>query len=357
MSRRIAVLTALAALGAGCLWADFSYEQTSRMTGGMMAGVMKIAGAFSKQAREPMRYTVLVKGNRMATLHTGSGQVIDLDKETITDIDFERRTYSVITFAQMAEALKQLEAKMKSEKGEEQADISVKASVKETGQSKPISGVNAREVVLTLEMEGTDQKSGQRGVFMVVTADMWLGQHAGYSEVRDFYHRMAQKLNWTPGSGMIAQGQSGIMRGMADLQREAAKLEGVPVYQVTKFNMQGAAVPEGQQPPPEPQRAPQPQAQPQETPSVGGALGRLGGRLGGLGGLARRRKSEPEAAPPPQAAPQTAQTPQAGGAAPVMMEITSELTSFSTSAIDPAKFEVPAGFKQVESQTLRGMRR
>ena len=232
MMRRIAVFTALAALGTSCLRADFSYEQTSRMTGGMMAGVMKIAGAFSKQAREPIRSTVLVKGNRMAKLDARSGHIIDVDKETITEIDFERRTYSVITFAQMAEALKQLEAKMKSEKGDEQADISVKASVKETGQSKPISGVDTREVILTLEMEGTDKKSGQRSVFMVMTADMWMGQHAGYSEVRDLYQRMAQKLNWTPGGGMFAQGQSGIMRGMADLQKEASKLEGVPVYQV-----------------------------------------------------------------------------------------------------------------------------
>lgn len=352
MARRTAVITALAALGTGCLWADFSYEQTSRMTGGMMAGVMKIAGAFSKQAREPIRSTILVKGNRMAMLDARSGHIIDLDKETITEIDFERRTYSVVTFAQMAEAMKQLEAKMKSEQGQEQVDISAKASVKETGQSKPISGVNTREVILTVEMEGTDKKSGQRGLFMVVTADMWMGQHAGYAEVRDFYQRMAQKLNWTPGAGAFAQAQSGILRGMADLQREAAKLEGIPVYQVTKFTMQGTGVPEGQQAPQQ-----QPQVQQPETPSVGGALGRLGGRLGGLGGLGRRRKSEPGPAPQPPAAPQTAPTPEAGGAAPVMMEITSESSGFSTGAIDPSKFEVPSGFRQVESQTLRGMRR
>ena len=29
--------------------ADFSYEQTTRMTGGAMAGMMKVAGAFSKR--------------------------------------------------------------------------------------------------------------------------------------------------------------------------------------------------------------------------------------------------------------------------------------------------------------------
>jgi len=357
MVRQTVVFAAVAVLGTGCLWADFSYEQTSRMTGGMMAGAMKVVGVFSKQAREPIRSSVLVKGNRMAQVTDRGTQIIDLDRETITEIDHNRKTYSVITFAQMVEALRQAEARMKSEQGAEQADVSIKASVSETGQSKQIAGVNAREVVLKLEMEGTDKKSGQRGVFMVMTADMWMGQHSGYKEVRDFYQRMAQKLNWTPGGGFMAQGRSEMMRGMADLQKEAAKLEGVPVYQVTKFTLQGAATPEGQEPAQQQPQAQPPQVEQPERPSAGGALGRLGGRLGGLGGLGRRRKSEPEAAPQPKAAPEPAAAPQQGQAAGALMELTTELTGFSNAAIDPSKLEVPAGFKQVESAMLRGLRR
>lgn len=347
-------IAALAALGATCLLADFSYEQTSRMSGGMMAGVMKIAGAFSKQAREPMRTSVLIKGQRMAQLSPQSAHIIDLDKETITEIDFQKRTYSVITFAQMAEALKQMEAQLKSAKGE-QPQMNVKASIKETGQTKQFSGVNARELVMTLEMEGTDQQTGQKGA-MVVTADMWVAQQPGYDQVRQFYQRMAQKLAWTPGGGMFTMGRSDMARAMADLQKEAAKLDGVPVYQVVKMGFKGEAgqaAQAGQAPP-----APQPQAQPQaqEQPSVGGALGRLGGRLGGLGGLGRRKKAEQPAeqpAPPPESAPAAAQ-PDVSGA---LMEMTTELTSFSTGPVDPSKLEAPGGFKQVESQMLKGMRR
>jgi len=351
MTKKIAVV---AVLSATCLLADISYEQTSRMTGGMMAGMMKIAGAFSKQAREPIRSTVLLKGNRMATLSAQSGHIIDLDKETITEIDFQKRTYSVITFAQMAEALKQMEAQLKSAKGE-QPEMNVKASIKETGQTKQFSGVNARELVMTLEMEGTDQQTGQKGA-MVVTADMWVAPQPGYDQVRQFYQRMAQKLAWTPGGGMFTMGRSDMARAMADLQKEAAKLDGVPVYQVVKMGFKGEAgqaAQAGQAPPP-----PQPQAQPQaqEQPSVGGALGRLGGRLGGLGGLGRRKKAEQPAeqpAPPPESAPAAAQ-PDVSGA---LMEMTTELTSFSTGPVDPSKLEVPGGFKQVESQMLKGVRR
>jgi len=44
---------AVAVNAAGMLLADFSYEQTSTVTGGMLASVIKMAGAFPKPAREP----------------------------------------------------------------------------------------------------------------------------------------------------------------------------------------------------------------------------------------------------------------------------------------------------------------
>ena len=44
--------------------ADFSYEQNARVTGGALAGAMKVAAVFSKQAREPMRTTIAVKGSK-----------------------------------------------------------------------------------------------------------------------------------------------------------------------------------------------------------------------------------------------------------------------------------------------------
>ena len=53
-----------------------------------MAGMMKMASAFSKKAGQPVVATVLIKGNRMARLNSDTGSVIDLDKETITNINF-----------------------------------------------------------------------------------------------------------------------------------------------------------------------------------------------------------------------------------------------------------------------------
>src|SRR3954468_11920442 len=92
--------------------ADFSYEQTTKVTGGAMAGVLRMAGAFSKQVREPMQSTVMLKGDRLATISRDHIHVIDLNKETMTDIDLAKKTYSTITFAQMAEAMKRMAEKM-----------------------------------------------------------------------------------------------------------------------------------------------------------------------------------------------------------------------------------------------------
>src|SRR5260370_12340236 len=58
MIRKTAIFLVAACLPA---LADFSYDQTSKITGGMMAGMMKFAGAFSKQPREPMVNTLALE--------------------------------------------------------------------------------------------------------------------------------------------------------------------------------------------------------------------------------------------------------------------------------------------------------
>ena len=52
-------------LAGSSLLADFTYQETSTITGGMMMSMMSVAGVFSKQAREPIQSTIAVKGDRM----------------------------------------------------------------------------------------------------------------------------------------------------------------------------------------------------------------------------------------------------------------------------------------------------
>ncbi len=336
MLSRIVLAGMLAGLQAPGLLADFRYEQTSRLTGGMMAGVMKFAGAFSGRAREPIRTEVLVKGDRMAHWSRDSVSVIDLSKQTITEINLEKKQYSVVTFEQMKQALERMASKMQS-----QGTPAVKVSVKDGQQSREIQNLTARLMLLAMDIEAKDPESGRQGA-MTLTAELWLAPDVpGYQEVREFYRRMGESVDWMPGTRGLAQGRSEIARAMADAYKEAAKLEGVPLLQVVRVGMkaEGTGTGGGKAP----QQAKQPEEAESEAPSsIRGALG----RLGGFGGFGRRKKKEPEAE---KQAAASAATPG------LLMEVTTELAGFSSGPVEASKFEVPAGFQQVESDLLKAL--
>jgi len=127
---------------------------------------MRVAGAFSKQLRELIQSTVAVKGNKVAHGSKDQVSVIDLDSETFTTIDFQKKTYSVMTFAEMTKAMENAIQQMQGKTAQSDAKPEFKVSVKSTGATKQIAGYDAKELLMTLQMEGTDQKTGQKGGMM-----------------------------------------------------------------------------------------------------------------------------------------------------------------------------------------------
>ena len=227
MIRKFATIAITLLLAASLLPADFTYQETSTITGGAMQSMMKVAGVFSKQLREPMKATVSIKGNRMAHRGVNSASIIDLDSETITHIDLQKKTYSVLTFEQMKQLMEDAAKKMQQNK-KDNADITWKVSANSTGNAKQISGFDAKEMLVKMTMEGTDQKSGQKGGMDIVMHN-WLAPGVpGYAEVRDFQRKMAEKLNWAPGGNMF-MARPDIAKGMADAAKEMSKLDGTPV--------------------------------------------------------------------------------------------------------------------------------
>ena len=275
------LVTIIAAIGfAACpLLADFSYREKSTITGGAAASMMKVVGVFSKAAREPNEAAVSVKGARM--VHRGNSRVsiIDLDAETITDIDVHKKTYTVLTFAQMRETIERMQERAKQDPHQ----MSFQVNANKTGNHKTIDGRNASEIVLTMQMQGTDQQSGQRGG-LSITTDVWIAPPArGYAELHAFTRRLAEKLNWTPGGNMFLSNPK-VSEGMVEVSKEMNKLDGMPVL---------------------------------ETVSMGGSS-------------------------------------ESGGSAGSLLEMTIEMSGFSTDPADESAFEVPAGFKKVESNSRRG---
>jgi hypothetical protein len=312
------------------------------MTGGAMMGMMRIAGAFSKSLREPVQSNVALKGNKLAHVSKDQTQIIDLDSETFTSIDYQRKTYSVMTFAEMTKAIDDAMQQM-NKKNEAKADF--KVSVKDTGATRQIGPYTAKELLMTMAMEGTDEKSGQKGG-MLINTSIWIAPKvAGYDEVSDFYKKMATKLAWTPGGAGLA-GRPDIAKGMAEVWKEAAKLDGMQLLQVMKMqpsvdgqpvtSQSGSGAPASAQ-----------QSKPVERPSITGALG----GLGGFGGFGRKKKKEE---PKEEAAP--ASTEPAASSDATLIEMTTESTNFSSAAVDPSKFAIPAGFKKVESDFQRRAR-
>jgi hypothetical protein len=285
--------------------------------------------------------TVAVKGDRMVHWGQHHASVIDIDKETITDINFDKKQYSVMTFAQMKQMMEEMSQKMKSSPDAQKADVHFKVSAKDTGEKKQIAGFDTHQMILTMEMEGTDKDSGNKGGMNMI-ADMWLApKSAGYNEIADFYKRMGKKLDWAPGGMGMMGARPDMAKGMAELYKEGAKLNGMPVFQVVKMGVHAEGQPQNGQ---AAQAPPQQQEQQADKPSIGSLLG------GGFGGFGKKKKKQDQA----ESGGEAGAAPQGSGdASGSLMEMTIELSGFSAAAVDGSKFEVPAGFKQVEPETTR----
>lgn len=350
-----ATLAALCGVFTFPLLADFSYQQTSRITGGSMTRMMKMIPGGGK-ALEPQTTTHLLQGNRMATVGANSIDIIDVDRQVMTHIDLEKKTYSTITFAEFRQAMDAMLSKLGQAPKEGQPNMQFRVDVKDTGETKTIDGMNTRLMKMLLATDVKDQKSGQT-VTMNMDMDMWMAKDIpGYDDVRKFQMKYAEAIGITPEMmrvSRMAVGQPGMSEGMARLAKEASKLQGVPLVQITRMmGMGGMGGPGGNAP-----EAQMPTGKDvgdaAATSAVSSALGRMGGLGGRLGGFGRKKKEEPKPEPKPETPPPAASgQPQQS----VFMEMTSEMSAFSTAPVDGSKFSVPAGFKEVEHEMKKALK-
>jgi hypothetical protein len=346
LSVRLLSLLLLAATWAS---ADFSYEQRSQFTGGAMAQMMKMASTFSKKAGLPTSTWTYLKGNKIAYVTGTNTQVFDIDAETITQIDSEKKTYSVTTFAQMREAM----AKLTTE-GKKDVDTRIQVDAKETGRAKAVAGQNTNEWLVSFIYAVKDKK-GKQTAEMETQSSMWLATNvAGWKEFSAAQQKLGQKMATGPGGaspfgGGMAGAQPGMGESWAALAEKMSKMNGVPMLQIVRMGQKGQLPPAstmGEAPAPG-----APKAEAESKPKAGDLIGgALGGRLGGLG---RRRKDSSE---PREDMPQKAEGAR-GGEGGLLMEMTIETIQMSSMAVDAAKLAVPAGYQQVESDILKAANR
>ncbi|HXY02869.1 MAG TPA: hypothetical protein VEI49_04785 [Terriglobales bacterium] len=373
MQFRTRLLVALALAVPTASFADFRYDETTKVTGGSLVSMTKFMGAFSKNARQitdPVNSTILVKGNRKAHITKDSTEIIDLDQETITNIDNVKKQYSVTTFQEMKAAMEEAAKKAAQPPAQPQTpqpasppsgpppEMHFKVNVNNTGLSKPVAGLTAKQSVLKMLLEAKDQQSGQSGN-LAMNNDMWMvPEIPGYSEIHDFDERMAAKMAAGYSDTMPAlmtpqtlQAQPGMFTGMSDMAKEMSKLKGVPVSQVMRIGSttDGSFLPADSE-------APLPQS---NGPNMGQAASNAAGDaatstaenkitsklgvpgFGGFGGFHKKKDQQQQQ----QAAQQAPLQKWA-----VLMESSVEMTNFSTASIDPALFNVPAGYTKVPSE-------
>jgi hypothetical protein len=324
------------------LQADFSFQETTKVTGGSLTKMMRFVPGGGKMF-EPQTSTVYLKGDRLAHVSTANMSIIDLASETITDVDLEKKTYSSITFAEMREAMEKAAARMQEamskskNSGEPTPQFDMKVSVKRTGQTKSISGLDTREYIMLIDMAAAPQPGAPPVGVSEMETSMWMTTKIpGYDEVQAFYTRMAQKIGFSPGMNPLMMQQRGSAEGMRKLVEEMSKLDGTPVMTITR--MKGTSAMAGMM-------------GPQSSNSSAGASDnsdrpRFGGGLAGMaaGGLLGRRKSKEQ----PKAEESAPAAPPAPAGDNVMMETQSESANYSNAAIPAARLEVPAGLKMVD---------
>jgi hypothetical protein len=336
--RNVVVATVCLAISAlASLHADVKTEERMKFElGGMLGKVVNVFGG--KDAREGTMTTVALKGSRKSTLSDTTGQIIDLAEEKIYDLDVKRKTYRVMTFAELRQRMEEAKAKAEKAAREEQAkqkaepppanqpedSVEIDFDVKSTGQKRAINGFDTSQVVVTVTVREKGKTLEQNGG-LAITTDMWMAPRMpAMKELMDFEMQFAQKLYGPMIAGASPQDMASVMAiypmlkpALEKMNAEQSKVEGTAILTTVKVEAVKSAEQIAQE---------QKQTEESSKPNLTGGVGGL------LGGLARRAAQKKVDGDGPQ--------PRA-----MVMTTTSELLKVAN-AVSDADVAVPAGFKQ-----------
>lgn len=336
--RNVAVVTVCLTIGAlTSLHADVKTEERMKLElAGMLGKVVNVFGG--KDAREGTMTTVAVKGSRKSMFNDATGQIIDLAEEKIYDLDVKRKTYRVMTFADLRQRMEEAKAKAEKVAREEQAKqkaepppatrpedtMEIDLEVKPIGQKRVVNGFDTSQVVVTVTVREKGKTLEQSGG-LAITTDMWMAPRVvAMKELMDFEMQYAQKLYGPMIAGASPQDIASVLAiypmlkpALEKMNAEQSKVEGTAILTTVKVEAVKSA-----------EQVAQEQKQTEES-SKPNLTGGVGGLLGGLAKRAAQKKVDGDG-PQPRA---------------MIMTTTSELLKIAT-AVSDADVAVPAGFKQ-----------
>ena len=341
----------------------------------------------------PTNRIVMVHGNQKAEIGKDSTEIIDLDKGQIIRIDHTKKTYTIVTFEQMRKMIATMPQQMQQMQKAQQpqmppsnVQMTFTTDVKNTGVTKVVNGLTAQEQVITVKMimtvpAGSSAPAGQSGsMTYTVTTDAWIAPDPPeIKEIQDFDLRMGQKMmegvdakalmeqmkaaQENAGMAQMFGGHPGSADAMAQMAKEMAKIKGTRILEVMSMGGDAPAQPAGAAPAATPAQQQQgsvvgqvaTDTATQTASSESSKLGTFGSALSGsvLSAFKKKKATPPPAAP----APATASTTTAGGSPATqrvtLMETTDSKTNFSQEPIPASAFQIPAGYKQVQSPMMQ----
>jgi hypothetical protein len=299
-------------------------ERTQVKFEGMLGRVVGMFGG--KAAKEGLVSTVAIKGDRRMTVTGDTGEIVDLNEEKVYRLDMKKKTYTVVTFAELRKQMEEARAKAEQQMKESQQakeepksgtgkpEMEVDFDVKKTGQTRTIAGHGTHEVVITVTVREKG-KTLEDGGGMVLTSNAWLAERIpALAEVGDFNRRYFQKLAGPVGAGASAEQLAaamamypGMKAAIERMQKEDVKMDGSPL--LTTMVMEGV-------------KSKEQMSQEQQASQESG-----GGGIGGM--LARKMMKKPENAGPRS----------------TVMTSSTEVLSVDPTASD-TDVMIPAGFKE-----------
>jgi hypothetical protein len=216
---------------------------------GMLGRVVGIFGG--KAAREGVKTTTAVKGNRKATVTDTTGQIVDLDEEKIYELDMRRKTYKVTTFAELRKRMEEAQRRAQEDARKQQEqekpgappqndtnakELEVDFSVKETGARKTINGFDTRQVIMTIGLREKGKTMDESGG-LVLTADLWMGPKIeAMKEIAEFEVRYAKQLAGPMVSGASPEEMAaalamypGMTEALARMRAESVSMDGTAI--------------------------------------------------------------------------------------------------------------------------------
>lgn len=341
--RTLVCVVLLVALSVSGAYADFIYKDKSKVDGALFSGPMKAIVKMSGQSLDNIASTHYLKGNKMRTETpaNNSVEIIDLDKEAFISINTKKKTYSVLTFAELRRQMEEAMQKMKeSGKKDDSTELEPKVSIKKSGKTRSIAGYPTEEVLVTIALEAKDKKSGDTAT-LEVNSNLWLASGvSGYREVVDFQRRFTEKLGTPRMMGMLQafMNDARMVEGLKEAQKEQSKLDGLALLTVVSMGVGGTA--QAQAGSSQTQTRQKEEEEESSIPSVSKSVGKI---FGGFGRKKKEEKKDEQSASGSEAA---ASSDAAGTTA--LMRITTEVTEISTAPVSGSLFEVPSDYKQVD---------